>query len=84
MRKGKLILSAVVLVVASSWAASVQAQERSQRKTKVSGIQFFKASSTEASGYQSVTLDDGSKRDLRPLLESVFEMWEDLLGRMGL
>lgn len=60
MRKGKLILSAAVLVVASSWAVSAQAQERTQRKTKVSGVQFFKASSTEASGYQSVTLDDGS------------------------
>lgn len=60
MRKGMLILSTVVLVVASSWVATAQAEERTQRKSKVKGIQFFKASATEASGYQSVNLDDGS------------------------
>ncbi len=31
-----------------------------------------------------VTLDDGSKRDLSTILENVFNMWKNLLRRMGL
>ena len=65
----------------------------SQTKEETNGGFFppnYFASNYFGRGYFSpmprfvVTLDDGSKRDLSTILENVFNMWKDLLGRMGL
>ena len=66
MRKVERIVSAVVMVVGVSWAVSVHAQVRTQRTAKVSGIQFFKATTTQTPGYRSVDLDGGSTLFVAP------------------
>ena len=65
----------------------------SQTKEETKGGHFpptFFAPAYHGRGYWGpkprlvITLDDGNKRDLGPILENVFKMWENLLTRMSL
>jgi len=58
MQKSKLMITALLLVAAVSYS-NAYAQKRLERNTKVSGIQFFKASSSQVENYRSVSLKDG-------------------------
>lgn len=65
MQKGKFIMTAVMLVVCVSFS-SAQAQKRADRSVKNTGMQFFKASTSEVSGYRTVNLKDGSTLYVAP------------------
>lgn len=61
MQKSKLVITALLLVAGMSYSTA-HAQKRTDRGTnaKVSGLQFFKASTTQTGNYRSVNLKDGS------------------------